>query len=1512
MDKEFRIWFDSARQILIEVEFASLVDKNEVNFENKNLDEIQSYLDQLKSQAYSNIFYESEEPVYRLKRFFEWVHDNEKKGEKEFNNLADSIRIKKKRQFREDNPGQALTSQDSTVIEEYVEERLRSYDEYIGQLYYEAGNKLVEERDDTEYEKNFITEFEDRAKGPWREAVKRAQERLLPQVRDNLIALIQKEKAISKAALSDTLFLGLEKLETNVQPNLSLGINRIQSFIQCSLLGQITPPPVEFNDVAWKWVNNFETWQSAMKVNLYPENFIGPSLIKFSPSAQDVLDSLGSFTSYILLEKMLEIYQNRKERDIPYNIFQTIPFEDFVLIFGISQKAISYCKVFKDGSWEGWKTITGIEKTITYPKIRIHNNNLFIFSTSTNWENHENYYTLSYKVHEMNKKGDVYPNFKDWEVAYNKKLYNRNISPRNDIIIYQPDKTNPTENFFVFVYLPDQGIGAEKRVPFLRLRILNSDLEIQSEGELKDYPEYFFNNSHGRVDLETDWSGKKVLIKSLDLLELCYASKLVDAEVFKNRTRIEISSNRSLKGWFFHYPGIFPNKNCNEDLNELLLYQSSGDWETEEEYKSVIYQLNSSNKLIKHQEINNVEGFFLGRFFCDFYVIGLSNFEKREKIYQGISIAFEKQGYIPRKLINSYPDDINLENTLKDQLKAYNPFDYNLKYVIEYYLLLPTYLAQELNNQGRYDEANQVLDYVYNPTKSNDFYTIKFKNKNFFPDYFWSFYDSPFNPILIANFNFEKYYQNFIFQYVGNLLDWANQLFASNTQESINKARIYYEYAKSILESLQNSNPCCIEINLDTIYTSVIIKNTFENLGICGLLIPKNSIYKKLESQTEANLNKIQSNRALGGYFSSSSFTNIKYSFLLERSKYLTTLAQQLENSMLSSVEKEEEIKYSYLRAKQDLILERANIALQNLRLNEANNSIHLSESQKNKANFSFVRYENLLAKPISDLERKGLDNLWESIFKPSSTSHGWSIGTGGVGFSYGQSYSPSGILQTMANYALTKASFDRRKEEWEFQRDLADYNIDISDIGINLAKDHYNITQQEKVIAEIRYNLANDKLEFLNDKFTNRELYRWMHQNLRRLYHDQLNMAISTAKSAEQALEFERQTNLDFIGVDYWNYEKRGLLGAEKLLSDIEKMENYRLSTDERRKEIVKTISLSSLAPEAFYEFIETGVLNFETPMRWFDQDYPGHYMRLVRDVNVSIIALTNPNENIKATLSNTGISRVMTGPPFEKPAVIYRLPESVALSKAIAANGLFELRPQDPMLLPFEGNGVSTTWSLEMPKGANPFNYNSIVDVIFTIRYTAMEDRSYRDKVLESMGRDEEGYVTTSAVRYFSLRNEFPDQWFNFSNPFLSTNSTDYFDPTTAIWTSDTTIPLTPYSMVFDLTEADFVPNEERRKISKISLAVQLSNDQFIGDTRPLEFVLAHQPNPDRNTELKTENLVIDREIFESTSDFNRMSAYGYWALKMQNPNNEFDITKIEDILLIIEYEAKVHYPN
>jgi len=69
--------------------------------------------------------------------------------------------------------------------------------------------------------------------------------------------------------------------------------------------------------------------------------------------------------------------------------------------------------------------------------------------------------------------------------------------------------------------------------------------------------------------------------------------------------------------------------------------------------------------------------------------------------------------------------------------------------------------------------------------------------------------------------------------------------------------------------------------------------------------------------------------------------------------------------------------------------------------------------------------------------------------------------------------------------------------------------------------------------------------------------------------------------------------------------------------------MDQYAFETNKRKLQLTQTFSLARMAPAEFQRFRETSRLLFATPMDLFDRDFPGHYLRLIKRVRTSVIAL-------------------------------------------------------------------------------------------------------------------------------------------------------------------------------------------------------------------------------------------------------------------------------------------------
>ena len=524
--------------------------------------------------------------------------------------------------------------------------------------------------------------------------------------------------------------------------------------------------------------------------------------------------------------------------------------------------------------------------------------------------------------------------------------------------------------------------------------------------------------------------------------------------------------------------------------------------------------------------------------------------------------------------------------------------------------------------------------------------------------------------------------------------------------------------------------------------------------------------------------------------------THYRYRVLVERARQLVAMAQQLEATYLSYLEKQDQESYTILRARQDLGMARAGVALQDRRLAEAKLGQTQALHQWERATAAQEHYDDLITGDLSGFEEAAVGLLIAAgIYQSGGTivgavggaiaagaaSGGTAAVLGGITGALGGAAVGGGqLLATFSSVASMLAGFERRMEEWKFQRNLAEFDVLIAKSQQELADARHDIAEQEKRISEISAANASDAVNFLSTKFTNAELYAWMSGVVGRVYSNILQEATAAARLAQRQLAFERQQpELRIVLDDYWSYsdtsailrgsaattDRRGMTGSIRLLQDLTRLDQEAFLTDRRTQQLSKTISLATHDPLSFARFRETGELPFSTSLEQFDrQDFSGQYLRLVKRLRVSVIALVPPTEGIRATLSSSGISRVVRGGPDFAETEIRRDPETIAFTTPINATGTFELQEQPEMLLPFEGSGVAAVgWTFRMDRATNVVDYRTIADVLVTIDYTALDSDVLEKQVINRLGR------SVSIVRAFSFRQQFADAWYDLHNPEL-----------------------------------------------------------------------------------------------------------------------------------------------
>jgi hypothetical protein len=185
------------------------------------------------------------------------------------------------------------------------------------------------------------------------------------------------------------------------------------------------------------------------------------------------------------------------------------------------------------------------------------------------------------------------------------------------------------------------------------------------------------------------------------------------------------------------------------------------------------------------------------------------------------------------------------------------------------------------------------------------------------------------------------------------------------------------------------------------------------------------------------------------------------------------------------------------------------------------------------------------------------------------------------------------------------------------------------------------SIAVQELANHDLQFTHAQAVDDMLRSKFTNQDLYGWMVGQIAGIYFQSYQLAYDLAKKVEQTYRYELGLqDSNFIQFGYWDSLKKGLLAGELLAYDLKRMELSYIDQCKREYEITRTISLAQLDSVALVQLKQGGQCFFNVPEALFDLDYPGHYLRRIKLVSVTIPCVAGPYTNVNATLSLLGSS--------------------------------------------------------------------------------------------------------------------------------------------------------------------------------------------------------------------------------------------------------------------------------
>ncbi|MGB9454926.1 MAG: hypothetical protein WCB12_02720 [Bryobacteraceae bacterium] len=338
--------------------------------------------------------------------------------------------------------------------------------------------------------------------------------------------------------------------------------------------------------------------------------------------------------------------------------------------------------------------------------------------------------------------------------------------------------------------------------------------------------------------------------------------------------------------------------------------------------------------------------------------------------------------------------------------------------------------------------------------------------------------------------------------------------------------------------------------------------------------------------------------------------------------------------------------------------------------------------------------------------------------------------------------------LKLQAEAAAAKGALEARQAAWQREIKLAQdelTEIDTTKTAIVVLK--VAMAQSQLDDFDAKTQDAQNVAQFLLTKFTNQQLYDWMVGQISGVYFQSYQLAYQMAKRAEAAYNFDLANYsaafVSFVQPSYWDNLHQGLLAAEGLMYDVERMESSFVDNNFHEFEIIRPISLSQLDATAFQTLVTTGTAFFTLPESLFDADYPGHFMRRIKYAGVTFTFSTKTRPvfvNCTLTLMSSSIRITATpatpygrtGPGDARFHDLNQVQQIVTSNGGIVSsssttpdNGMFETTVHyiitDDRLLTFEHSGVIGTWQIEFSKQNPGFDPTTVTDIALQLEYNA-----------------------------------------------------------------------------------------------------------------------------------------------------------------------------------------------
>jgi len=671
-----------------------------------------------------------------------------------------------------------------------------------------------------------------------------------------------------------------------------------------------------------------------------------------------------------------------------------------------------------------------------------------------------------------------------------------------------------------------------------------------------------------------------------------------------------------------------------------------------------------------------------------------------------------------------------------------------------------------------------------------------------------------------------------VLEYLEILLQWGDSLMCRNSIESVQQAAVLFNEAARILgpqpfrvdaQDRKFGEPITVaEFQASMPVLNPRLMNLFEKIADRRSMVQHCLNARRLRNGHRRKLGS--DHRRECAYGSSkndmceavedciSCCLPYRFTSLLPKAVELVNVVKSLGGELLSAYEKGDSEYLAALRQTHDRQILDLTLEIKQLSFRESDWQVQVLEKQMEGAQ-TRLRFNNLLLKNGLNPGETGYvsgtnvalgsrvgANVIEGVSQGMAMIPDITLGGAGVGGSpveinslpigtklAGAFQTAARILNTVGDISSTGASLSNTSGGWQRRSDEWQHQVDIISLEIQQIKRQQLAADRRREISLRDLNNHQQQMEhsadiqdLMRDKFTKQDLYLFLQQETATLYRQVYDLALQTARDAEQAFRHERKDVVVELPVFAWDDLHQGLMAGERLDFALRSMERLYMKTNCREYELTKHISLKLQFPLAFLQLKALGWCEIEIPEWMFDLDYPGQYMRRIKNVSVTIPCVVGPYVGVHCRLELLS-SGIRMDPSLSGPHACcckdqcgdqkesryddyHHLSRNFIGSEAIATSsgqndaGLFELNFRDERFVPFEFSGAVSRWRIEIPPRNNQFDLETLSDFVMHLNYTSREGGSMLRRVADECAQR---HLPGGGVRFFDVRHEFPENW-------------------------------------------------------------------------------------------------------------------------------------------------------